>query len=707
MSIRVFYPDAESVSIRPIDGSASLVPLIKKDEKGFFSTLLTGIEKPFKYEVTVQKRDATTLTYIDPYCFLPAMSEHNRYLFNEGNHQKVYEDLGSHLRTVEGVEGTVFAVWAPNAKRVSVVGGFNNWDGRIHQMRILGSSGIWELFIPGIGEGVVYKYEIKKHDQDHLILKTDPYGYSQEPFPYHGSVIRNLESFAWTDDEWIKQRATIDLLQRPMSIYEVHLGSWRKCGPNEEGDYLSFRDLAHQLAVYIKEMGFTHIELMPVQDHPFVPSWGYQVGGFYAVNHRFGTPQDFQYFVNYLHANGIGVILDWVAGHFPKDSYGLVHFDGSHLYEHQNPLEGEHKDWGTLIFNYGRHEVRNFLTANALFWIEKFHVDGLRIDAVASMLYRNYSRKDGEWIPNKYGGVENLEAIQFLQSVNYLVHTRYPGVLTLAEESTAWPMVSRPTNHGGLGFTYKWNMGWMHDTLFYFTREPIHRKYHQDQVTFGMWYAFSENFVLVLSHDEVVHGKHSILEKMPGDMWQKFANVRALYTFMIGHPGKKLLFMGNEFGMHNEWFEKRSIDWHVLTDCPCSNLHQGLSRLVVDLNSLYRKQSCLWECDYTPEGFAWIDYEDRDNSIVSFIRQGKEWNNFCIFICNFTPVVRENYKVGVPYKGTYSERLNSDSPLYGGSGVCNPGPIASLVETWQGRPYCLNLRLPPLGVVVLHWDSPQ
>jgi 1,4-alpha-glucan branching enzyme len=697
----VFVPDAKAVSVRKYATDDAFVPMERMHDQGIYGCLFPKKKQLFRYELAIVQNSGETCSVIDPYQFMPAMSEFDRYIFNEGNHQKIYEHLGSHPKTIEGISGTVFAVWAPNAKRVSLVGTFNSWDGRRHPMRLLGSSGVWEIFVPGLDEGTIYKYEIKKNDRDHLLLKTDPYGFYQEAFPYHGSIVFNLESFVWTDQQWIKKRTRDELIDRPLSIYEVHLGSWRKTGPNEDADYLSYREIAHQLAEYVLEMGFTHVELMPVQEHPFVPSWGYQVGGFYAVNHRFGTPADFQYFVNYMHGKGIGVLLDWVSGHFPKDSYGLAQFDGTHLYEHLDPLEGEHRDWGTLIFNYGRHEVRNFLTANALFWCEKFHVDGLRVDAVASMLYRNYSRNSGEWIPNKYGGVENFEAVEFLQSVNYLVHTRFPGVVTIAEESTSWPMVSRPTSSGGLGFTYKWNLGWMHDILSYFSKDPLFRKYHQNQITFGLWYAFTENFVLVLSHDEVVHGKRSILEKMPGDQWCKFANVRALYVFMYGHPGKKLFFMGGEFGMHNEWYEKRSIDWHVLDTCDCAFHHQGLIKLVSDLNVLYKKENAFWEKDFTNDGFAWIDIGDTENSIVSFIRKGKDPGSLLVFVGNFTPIVRNDYRVGVPREGTYQVLLNSDAKEYGGAGYGNATTLSTHREPWQKQPFFINLSLPPLGVLIL------
>ncbi len=703
LSVRAFLPEAKSVTVRNRETSKSVGEMTKVHEQGVFELHLPRRKKTFPYELIIKKHDDSEEVRIDPYSFLPIMTEEARYLFNEGNHQGVYSDLGSHKIEVDGIEGVVFAVWAPNAKRVSVVGDFNGWDGRKHPMRLLGASGIWELFIPGVQTGTVYKYEIKKRENDHLLLKTDPFGYYQEPFPHHGSIVWDLDEFQWDDEEWMESRRQQDVFKRPMSIYEVHLGSWCKTGPAEDGDYLSYPDLAQALADYVTKMGYTHIELMPIQEHPYVPSWGYQVSGFYAPNHRFGNPSGFQYFVNYMHKRGIGVILDWVPGHFPKDNFCLSHFDGTHLYEHQDPREGEHRDWGTLIFNFGRHEVHNFLTANALFWLDRFHVDGLRVDAVASMLYRNYSREEGDWIPNKFGGVENLEAIEFLQSMNYLVHQRFPGAVTIAEESTAWPMVSRPTHLGGLGFTFKWNMGWMNDILTYFSKDPIYRRYHHDQLTFGLWYAFNENFVLVLSHDEVVHGKRSLLEKMPGDNWQKFANLRALFAFMYGHPGKKLVFMGGEFGMHSEWYELQSIDWHLLEHCDDAYHHNGTMRLMADLNRTYKNESALWEFDFEPRGFSWIDHSDSDNSIVSFIRHGSDWHNFLVVVCNFTPNVHREYRIGVPHGGFYRELLNTDAPEYGGAGFGNLGGKQAQPIPWHGHSYSLNLTLPPLSVLMLKW----
>lgn len=698
LSVRAFLPGAESVKVFPRTKTGSAVcTLTKVHDEGVFEGIIPRRKKPFPYDLEVTWHSGETARNADPYSFLPIMTEESRYFYNEGTHERLFDDLGSHVRTIEGVRGTVFAVWAPNAKQVSVVGTFNSWDGRRHPMRMLGASGIWEIFIPGVDNGAVYKYEIKKHEGDHLVLKTDPCGYYQEAPPYHGTIVFDLDAFSWDDQEWMEQRHEGELLDRPLSVYEVHLGSWRKAGPTPGADFLGYRELAHQLASYVTKMGYTHVELMPIQDHPYIPSWGYQVGGFFAPNHRFGNPADFQYFVNYLHKQGIGVIMDWVPGHFPRDAYGLAHFDGTHLYEHMDPREGEHKDWGTLIFNFGRHEVRNFLYANAMFWLEKFHLDGLRVDAVASMLYRDYSRNEGEWVPNIYGGRENLEAVSFLQTMNRLVHERYPGAITIAEESTAWPQVSRPPYVGGLGFTFKWNMGWMNDMLSYIAKDPIYRQYHHNQVTFGLWYAFTENFVLVISHDEVVHGKRSLLEKMPGDTWQKFANVRAFLGYMFGHPGKKLLFQGQEFGMHWEWDAMQSLNWNILEDHDDGYHHRALLRLNSDLNHLYRSERAFWEQDFSPQGFEWIDHSDASSSCVSFIRRAKNSDDYIVVVCNFTPSIREHYRIGVPRPGYYEELLNTDAEDYGGSGCGNLGGVHTQDVPWHGHYHSLDLTLPPLS----------
>jgi 1,4-alpha-glucan branching enzyme len=703
VSVRAFLPEAASVKI--LEYGTSAVTMKKVHDDGIFEVVFPTRKKFFQYALECTLHDKTVKTLVDPYSFMPIMTEDSRYLFNEGTHQRVYDDLGSHVKEIDGVTGCVFAVWAPNAKRVSLVGSFNNWDGRRHPMRLLGASGVWELFVPGLANGTVYKYEIKKQGNDHLALKTDPYGYYQEAPPNHASIVCDLDTFTWEDGEWIAKRAKGNLLKQPMSIYELHLGSWKKNGPKRNGDWLSYKELAVDIAQYVKTMGFTHVELLPVQDHPYVPSWGYQVGGFYAPNHRFGSPEDFQFFVNHLHKEGIGVIIDWVPGHFPKDAFGLAHFDGTHLYEHSDPREGEHKDWGTLIFNFGRHEVRNFLFANALYWMEKFHIDGLRVDAVASMLYRNYSRKAGEWIPNSHGGQENEEAINFLQTMNKLVHEKFPGAVTIAEESTAWPLVSRPTYLGGLGFTFKWNMGWMNDILSYFSKDPLYRKFHQNQITFALWYAFTENFILVVSHDEVVHGKKSLLEKMPGDVWKKFANVRAFFGFMFGHPGKKLMFQGSEFGMHWEWDAEQSINWHILSQEDDAYHHNGLMKMVADMNTLYKNEPALWEMDYENAGFSWIDFNDADNSMISFIRQGKEWHNILVFVCNFTPVPKHHYRIGVPHGGFYQEIFNTDAQIYGGAGYGNLGGVHAQQAQVHNRPYCLDLTIPPLSVLIFKWKQ--
>lgn len=672
-----------------------------------FTLLLKNKKKTFKYELEITYGDGFVRKTADPYSFLPVMSDFDLHLFNEGNNHYIFEKMGSHEMVIDGISGVYFAVWAPSAQRIAVVGDFNLWDGRQHPMRPIGSSGVWELFIPNLKDGTVYKYEIRKADTGHLVLKTDPYGIQQQPFPYHGSIVGSTTQYKWNDQEWIQNRQDKgDWYNEPMSIYELHLGSWKKSGPDEEGDFYNYRDIAKLLVPYIKEMGYTHIELMPVQEHPYVPSWGYQVGGFYAVNHRFGTPQDFQFFVDFLHINGIGVILDWVPGHFPKDSFALAHFDGTHLYEHSDPREGEHKDWNTLIFNYGRHEVRNFLVANAVYWISQYHIDGLRVDAVASMLYRDYSRKNGEWIPNSRGGNENLEAIGFLQQFNWVVRNSFPGVLTIAEESTAFPGVTYPVEQGGLGFSYKWNMGWMHDTLDYFEQDPINRKYRQGDLTYCLWYAWSEKFMLVLSHDEVVHGKKSLLEKMPGDDWKKFANMRLLYGFMYGHPGKKLCFMGAEFGMRNEWFEKREIDWWLLDESICGTYHTRLQKMVKDLNKLYKENPAMWEDDITPEGFEWVDYNDRDNCVIAFVRKSKSQKKKFLFVFNFTPVIRKDYNLGVSYNTKFKEVFNSNAEIYGGEGLGNGTKAISVKkEPSQGKEFTLQIDLPPLAFNIFEFEN--
>jgi 1,4-alpha-glucan branching enzyme len=630
----------------------------------------------------------------DPYFFLPQMGELDLHLFGQGDHHKIYEKLGAHPMEVNGVKGVYFAVWAPNARNVSVIGNFNVWHGGKHQMRVLGSSGVWELFIPDIGVGEVYKYEVKDK-YGNIFEKSDPYGFQFEVRPNTGSIIADINKHKWADQKWMEKRRNTDPLRQPISVYEVHLGSWMRAP--EEGDrFLTYRELAHQLVEYVKKMGYTHIQLLPVAEHPFDASWGYQVLGYFAPTSRFGKPKDFQYFVDYLHQNDIGVIVDWVPAHFPRDAHGLAYFDGTHLYEHADPRKGAHQDWGTMVFNFERNEVRNFLIANALFWFDNYHIDGIRVDAVASMIYLDYSRKEGEWMPNQFGGRENLGAIDFLKRLNELIFSYHPGALSVAEESTAWPGVSRPTYLGGLGFNLKWNMGWMNDFLTYFSKDPVHRKYHHNMITFALLYAFHENFMLVLSHDEVVHGKRALLDKMPGDMWQKFANLRALLGFMFGHPGKKLLFMGTEIGQWDEWKENHSLDWHLLQYEP----HQKLQRFLADLNRLYRNEPALYEVDFDYTGFEWIDFMDSDNSIITFMRRASDYKDVLVFVCNFTPVYRENYRVGVPFHCGYKELLNTDSEIYWGSNKGNYGGLRSDEMAWHNQPYSLDLKIPPLSTMI-------
>ena len=620
------------------------------------------------------------------------LTEDDLDLFNEGTHCRLYERLGSHVLTLDDVEGTYFAVWAPNAARVSVVGDFNGWDPSTHPLWPRGESGIWEGFAPGVGRGALYKYHIESRHGGYQVDKADPHAFHAEVPPRTASVVWDLE-YDWGDQEWMGTRRSRNALDAPISIYEVHLGSWMRVP--EEGRPLTYRELAPRLADYVARLGFTHVEFLPLMEHPFYGSWGYQTTGYFAPTSRYGSPQDFMYLVDYLHQHGIGVILDWVPSHFPTDEHGLGYFDGTHLYEHADPRQGFHPDWNSFIFNYGRNEVRSFLMSSALFWLDRYHVDGLRVDAVASMLYLDYSRKDGEWIPNEYGGNENLEAIAFLRRFNQDVYRACPDVQTIAEESTAWPMVSRPTYVGGLGFGMKWDMGWMHDTLEYMSQDPIHRKYHHDKLTFRMVYAFSENFVLPLSHDEVVHGKGSLLGKMPGDDWQKFANLRLLYGYMYAQPAKKLLFMGGEFGQWREWNHDQSLDWHLSQLPP----HAGLQRWVRDLNGLYRGEPALHELDFDPAGFEWIDCNDTMSSTISLLRKARSTDDRILIVCNYTPVPRHNYRVGAPNGGHWREVLNSDALEYGGSGQGNLGGVEAAPIPFHGRPYSLNLTLPPLAAV--------
>ena len=621
----------------------------------------------------------------------PLVGSLDLHLHGEGRHERVWEKLGAHACRQGKVDGVSFAVWAPNARRLAVVGEFNEWNPDSHLMERL-DGGVWQCFVAGAHVGQSYKFHLVSQVDDYWVEKADPYAFQTEMRPSTGSRIADL-AYSWSDAEWMRVRGAEDPLKRPISIYELHLGSWARV-PEDEGRFLSYREVAPKLAAYVKEMGFTHVELMPITEHPFDGSWGYQATGYFAPTSRYGSPQDFMAFVDHLHAEGIGVILDWVPAHFPKDFPGLAFFDGTHLYEHADPRQGEHRDWSTLIFNFGRCEVSNFLLASALFWLETYHIDGLRVDAVASMLYLDYSRKEGEWIPNKHGGRENIDAIEFLRNLNTRVHALFPGAFTLAEESTAWAGVSRPTYVGGLGFTFKWDMGWMHDTLAYMAHEPVHRKWHHDQLTFRTMYAWSENFMLPLSHDEVVHMKGSLIGKMPGDWWQKMANLRLLFANQWANPGKKLLFMGCEFGQWREWSEARSLDWHLL-DFPT---HMGLKTWVRDLNRLYREFPAMYDMDTDGRGFRWIDCNDSDHSVISFLRvSANPTEKPVLFVFNYTPVPRHAYRVGVPWGGFWHERLNSDSAIYGGSGIGNLGGREAYGESWQGQPNCLELELPPLS----------
>ena len=625
------------------------------------------------------------------------LTEFDLYLFGEGTEQRAFDKLGAHRRQVGDRTGVVFAVWAPNAEQVSVIGDFNGWNATSHPMKSMGGSGIWETFVPDVGDGVLYKYEIRSRVGGAPLQKSDPYGFFFESDASGAAIVWDLHRYAWRDADWMARRArTNSWLDRPMSIYEVHLGSWRRA-PGRASTYLTYRELVDQLVPYVKEMGYTHVELLPVMEHPFAGSWGYQVTGFFAPTSRFGPPEDFKALVDAFHASGIGVILDWVPGHFPKDAHGLARFDGTALYEHEDPRQGEHREWGTLVFNYGRNEVRAFLLSNALFWLEEYHVDGLRVDAVASMLYLDYSRPEGEWLPNAFGGRENIDAMEFLRQLNTQTHALHPGSVMVAEESTAWPGVTRPVHLGGLGFTYKWNMGWMHDILEHGGKDPVYRRWAHNELTFSLLHAFTENFVLPFSHDEVVHGKRALLDKMPGDGWQKRANLRALYGYMYGHPGKKLLFMGGEFGQWREWNHDESLDWHLLEEPG----HQGIQQWVRDLNRTLAEQPALHEVDFDHSGFEWLDCSDFEGSVVSFIRRAHDPWDFVVVVVNFTPIPREGYVVGVPEPGRYVELLNSDAGIYGGSNLGNAGAIESQPEPAYGRPHRLSLLLPPLGCLIL------
>jgi 1,4-alpha-glucan branching enzyme len=693
--VRALRPAAQAVKVHA--GNQD-VELEQVHPGGVFEGVVPGAEIPLDYELEVDYPDGNVFTIRDPYSFSPTFGELDLHLAGEGRHERLYERLGAHVIQHQGVEGTAFAVWAPNAKAVSVVGDFNSWDGRLHQMRSLGSTGIWELFLPDVGEGCNYKYEILTQEGE-IRLKADPYAFQAEMPPKTASVVHRSH-YEWSDDDWCRTRGDTVPLDRPVSIYEVHLGSWR-LNPLEDNRSLNYDELAEELAAYAKDMGFTHIELLPVMHHPFSGSWGYQVTGYFAPTPRFGSPDDFKKFVDALHQQDIGVILDWVPAHFPRDDFALARFDGTHLYEHADPRRGAHPDWGTLVFNFGRNEVRNFLLSNALYWLREYHADGVRVDAVASMLYLDYSRKAGEWVPNEFGGREDLDAVSFLQQMNEMVHARQPGVISAAEESTAWPGVSRPVYVGGLGFGFKWNMGWMHDTLEYFQQDPVYRRYHHHQLTFSLMYAFSENFILPLSHDEVVHGKGSLFNKMPGDRWQKHANLRALYAYMWSHPGKKLLFMGQEFAQEAEWSHERSLDWHLLEEGDKS----GIQSLVRDLNRAYRDEPALWEVDFDPVGFYWIEPNDSDSNVVVFARASKDQERVLITAMNLAPVVRGPYRIGLPRTGRWKELINTDAEQYGGSGVGNMGSVEAEPIPWHGQPFSAEVMLPPLAALWLVPDD--
>jgi 1,4-alpha-glucan branching enzyme len=698
LAVRAFLPGALAAEVRPEDPGLAPREMERLHPDGVFEATFTGRAAPFRYRLGVTDAPGRVREIEDPYRFPSTLSDFDRLLLGEGTHYQAYEKLGAHQTALDGVAGVVFAVWAPNARRVSVVGDFNQWDGRRHPMRRHPGAGIWELFLPGVGEGSRYKFEILGRDGGLLALKADPFAFEFEAEePRTASVVASLDGYEWDDPGWVAERGRRNALDAPIAVYEVHLGSWRRV-PEEGNRFLTYRELGEALGDYARDLGYTHVELLPVGEHPFYGSWGYQQIGAFAPTRRYGTAKDFMAFVDALHRRGLGVILDWVPAHFPRDPHGLAYFDGTHLYEHADPRRQEQSDWGTLVFNYGRHEVANYLIGNALYWLERYHLDGLRVDAVASMLYLDYSKRPGEWLPNRHGGHENLEAIAFIRRFNEIVYRYHPDAITVAEESTSWPMVSRPTYVGGLGFGLKWNMGWMHDVLDYMRHDPVHRKYHHNALTFGLLYAWHENFVLPLSHDEVVHGKGSLHAKMPGDDWQRFAGLRALYAFMYGHPGKKHLFMGGEFGQTREWNHDRSLDWHLLGMGP---YHRGLQGLVRDLNRVYRTEPALHQVDFEPAGFEWMDCSDAEQSVVVFVRRARDPRNLVLVACNFTPVPRHGYRVGVPVGGFYRELLNTDAAHYGGSNVGNAGGVRA--DPWPsgGQPWSVSLTLPPLGVVML------
>jgi len=687
--VRTFQPQAAAVSLIAADGS-NFADMERIHKDGVFAALMPARKRRYKLRITTH--EGVTYDTEDPYRFSSTLGDLDLYLLGEGSHRNIYSVLGAQIRTLLGVTGTRFAVWAPNASRVSVIGDFNSWDGRRHTMRLHPGNGLWEIFVPNVGPGAYYKFELCDRNGKLLPFKSDPLAHYYEPPPGNAAIVYQSQH-QWSDKEWLQRRSSDPKLDEPVSIYEVHLGSWRR-NPEQHNRSLTYRELATELVEYVVEMGFTHVELLPVTEFPFEGSWGYQPIGLYAPTQRFGEPDDFRYLVDCCHRAGIGVIIDWVAAHFPRDPHGLSNFDGTALYEYADPKKGAHADWGTLIFNYGRREVINYLIGSALYWIDEFHIDALRVDAVASMLYLDYSREAGEWIPNEQGGNENLEAVAFIKRLNEEIHAR--GATTYAEESTAWPAVSRPTYAGGLGFTYKWNMGWMNDTLLYMSEEPVHRKFHHDKMTFGLVYAFNENFVLPLSHDEVVHGKHSLLDRMPGDGWQKFANLRAYFGSMFCHPGKKLLFMGAELAQGREWDHDGSLDWHLLSE----PLHAGMQALVRDLNSVYRSTPALHQVDFEPQGFEWIDLHDRDSSIFTWLRRARD-GSYVICAVNLTPVVRHEYRMGVPEAGTYRELINTDALQYGGSGLGNADELSSDNIGANGREHSVRLTLPPLATLIL------
>jgi 1,4-alpha-glucan branching enzyme len=688
--VRIFRPDAKTAAVVDATDPTRTWPATCLDASGLFEAKLTGQKERLPYRLKFTGHTGDQWEAEDAYRFHEStFGEADAYLFGEGNHFELWKKMGAHLETHDGVAGTMFRVWGPNAQRVSVVGDWNAWDGRVHQMRKIIPTGVWEIFVPGVEEGAHYKYELL--GGGHLHTKSDPWAFYNEHGTDTASMVWRLDKYQWGDADWMAKRATTQWQRAPISIYEVHPGSWRR---NERG-FLTWAELAVELLDYVVDMGYTHIELMGVAEYPFEGSWGYQVTGYFAPTSRYGTPDDFRAFVNRAHERGIGILLDWVPGHFPKDAHGLARFDGTALYEHADPRQGEHQDWGTLIFNYGRNEVRNFLIANALFWMAEYHIDGLRVDAVASMLYLDYSREAGQWLPNALGGRENLEAIYFLKRCNEVCHEKHPGVLSIAEESTAWPGVSRPTFLGGLGFGFKWNMGWMHDTLAYMALDPIYRRYHHGQATFSLVYAFHEHFILVLSHDEVVHGKGALINKMPGDEWQQFANLRLLYAWMWTHPGKKLLFMGCEWGQRNEWSHERALDWWVLQ----FPVHSGLQRLVRQLNYLYKNEPALFDQDDAWDGFEWIDLHDADNSVLVFLRKARHGSHLVVVV-NATPLLHEGYRIGVPHGGFWREILNTDSEDYGGTNAGNAGGVQAAELPWMGRSHSLGIVLPPLGVMV-------